>query len=160
MNQENYNPEEKKIPTGLNVLTILTFIGCALELYNTVNGFVSGRKALDEMEKNQDKLAQAPSWAKKLAGPEVQEMMAKAYENRIPLLIIGLMGVALCLYGALQMRKLKKEGYIIWLIGEVLPYISSIIFIPVFFKTPFVYFSVIPVLFIILYTVNRKYLTR
>lgn len=160
MNQENYNNGEKKIPTGINVLTILTFIGCAIELYNTVSGFISGRKALDELEKNQEKMAEAPSWAKKLAGPEVQEMMAKAYENRIPLLIIGLMGVALCFYGALQMRKLKKEGYIIWLIGEILPYISSAIFIPVFFRTPFVYFSIIPVLFIILYTMHRKYLVK
>ncbi len=159
MNQENFT-EEKKLPTGLNVLTILTFIGCALELYNTVSGFLSGKKALEEMEKAQEKLAEGPSWAKNLAGPEVQEMMTKAYENRIPLLVIGLMAVALCFYGALQMRKLKKEGYVLWLIGELLPYISSAIFMPVFFKTMYAYFAIIPVLFIILYTVHRKYLVK
>ena len=81
MNQENFT-EEKKLPTGLNVLTILTFIGCALELYNTVSGFLSGKKALEEMEKAQEKLAEGPSWAKNLAGPEVQGYRAGAVPLR------------------------------------------------------------------------------
>ncbi|HMU09067.1 MAG TPA: hypothetical protein PKC54_03620 [Ferruginibacter sp.] len=165
MNQENTadilnTGEPKKLPTGLNVLTILTFIGSAIELYNTSSSFISGKKQLEELEKNQEKLAEAPAWAKKFAGPEVQEMMAKAYENRIPLLVIGLIAVALCVYGAIQMRKLKKEGYTLWLIGEVLPYIATAILMPVFFNTIFVYFTVIPVLFIILYTIQRKHLTN
>lgn len=165
MNQENtadvlHHGEPKKLPTGLNVLTILTFIGSAIELYNTSSSFISGKKQLEEMEKNQEKLAEAPAWAKKFAGPEVQEMMAKAYENRIPLLVIGLIAVALCVYGAIQMRKLKKEGYTLWLIGEILPYIATAILMPVFFNTIFVYFAVIPALFIILYTIQRKHLTN
>ncbi|HRI25774.1 MAG TPA: hypothetical protein PLZ45_13945 [Ferruginibacter sp.] len=165
MNQENtadmlHAEEPKKLPTGLNVLTILTFIGCAFETYSTVNNFMTGKKALDEMEKAQEKLAEAPSWAKKFAGPEVQEMMTKAYENRIPLLVLGLVAIALCLYGAIQMRKMKKEGYTLWLIGELLPYIGSAILLPVFFKTIFVYFAIIPVLFIIMYTIQRKHLVN
>ena len=114
MNQENTTDvliaeEPKKLPSGLNVLTILTFIGSAWELYNTVSNFISGRKALDEFEKNQEKLAEAPAWAQKLAGPDVHDMMVKALDNKIPLFIFGLVGVLLCVYGALQMRKLKKE---------------------------------------------------
>ncbi len=149
-----------KLPTGLNVLTILTFIGSAWELYNTISGFTGGKKSLAELEKAQDKLAEAPAWAKKLAGPEVQEMMSQAINNRVPLLIMGLIAVALCVYGALQMRKLKKEGYFIWLVGEILPYITSIIFVPALFNTIFIYFSVIPVMFIILYTIQRKHLIK
>ena len=149
-----------KIPTGLNVLTILTFVGCAWELYSTVNNFIGGKKALEEMEKAQEKLAEAPAWARKLAGPEVQEMMLQSFNNKVPIFIIGLIAVTLCFYGALQMRKLKKEGYFLWLVGEILPFIGSVIFVPALFNTLFIYFSIFPLLFIILYTVQRKHLTK
>ena len=149
-----------KLPTGLNVLTILTFVGCAWELYSTVNNFIGGKKALEEMEKAQEKLAEAPAWARKLAGPEVQEMMLQSFNNKVPIFIIGLIAVTLCFYGALQMRKLKKEGYFLWLVGEILPFIGSVIFVPALFNTLFIYFSIFPLLFIILYTVQRKHLTK
>jgi hypothetical protein len=149
-----------KLPTGLNVLTILTFIGCAWELYSNINNFIGGKKALEEMEKAQEKLAEAPAWARKLAGPEVQEMMLQSLNNKVPLLIIGLIAVTLCFYGALQMRKLKKEGYILWLVGEILPFIGSAIFIPALFNTMFIYFSIFPLLFIVLYTIQRKHLAK
>jgi hypothetical protein len=157
----NYDDERKsKIPSGLNVLTILTFIGCAWELYSNVSNFFGGKKSLEELEKNQEKMAEAPAWARKLAGPEVREMMQQALDNAVPLLIIGLVATLLCFYGALQMRKLKKEGYILWLVGEILPYISTAIFLPAFFKTPFIYFAIVPVIFIILYTMQRKHLVK
>jgi hypothetical protein len=149
-----------KLPTGLNVLTILTFIACAWELYSNFNNFIGGKKALADLEKAQDKLAEAPAWARKFAGPEVQEMMRQSLNNKVPVLIIGLIATALCFYGALQMRKLKKEGYFLWLVGEILPFISSVIFIPAFFNTIFIYISIFPLLFIILYTVQRKHLTK
>jgi hypothetical protein len=163
MNQETANdvlnydePAPAKLSTGLNVLTILTFIGCAYELYNSVNSFLSGKKALAEMEKAQEKLAEAPAWARKFAGPEMMEMMQKGIENRVPILIIGLVSIALCVYGAMEMRKLKKQGYTLWLIGEVLPYVGTAIFVPAFFGTFLAFFIVIPTIFIILYTVQRK----
>lgn len=149
-----------KLPTGINVLTIFTFIGCAWELYSTLKNFLGGKKALEELEKAQEKLAEAPAWAKKLAGPEVMEMMQQALNNKVPLLIIGLIAISLCFYGALQMRKLKKEGYLLWLVGELLPYVGSAIFLPAFFNTMFVYFAIFPLLFIILYTIQRKHLIK
>lgn len=156
-----YNDNEKpKLPAGINVLTILTFVGCAWELYSDFNNFLGGKKALEEFEKAQDKLAEAPSWAKKIAGPEVHEMMVQSLNNKVPVLIIGLIAMALCVYGALQMRKLKKEGYFLWLTGELLPFIGSAIFVPAFFNTVFVWFAVFPLLFIILYTVQRKHLVN
>ena len=154
---ENAKP---KLPSGINVLTILTFIGCAWELYSNFNNFIGGKKALEEFEKAQEKLAEAPAWARKFAGPEVHEMMMQSFNNKVPVLIIGLVAVALCVYGALQMRKLKKEGYFLWLVGEILPFIGSAIFIPAFYGTIFIYFAIFPLLFIILYTLQRKHLTN
>ncbi|MEO7307730.1 MAG: hypothetical protein ABIR78_05070 [Ferruginibacter sp.] len=157
----NYEDEKRsKLPSGLNVLTILTFIGCAWELYKSVSNFFGGAKSLEKFENSQEKLAEGPAWLRKLAGPEVHDMMVQAIDNKVPLLIIGMVATILCLYGALQMRKLKKEGYVLWLVGEVLPYVSIAIFLPAFFNTLFVYFVVVPLLFIILYTMQRKHLVK
>jgi hypothetical protein len=154
-------PGKPRIPTGINVLTILTLIWSAYELYSAFKNFIGGQKALEKLEESQEKLASAPAWARKMAGPDVMEMLRKGIENKIPILVIGLLSVGLCVYGALEMRKLKKQGYFFWLIGEILPWISAIIFIgPVMFKTFIAYFMIFPLLFIILYTTQRKYLVN
>ena len=154
------NYETKKLPTGLNVLTILTFIWCAYELYSSVSNFLKGTDALKELEEGREKMGEsAPGWAKSMVGPDVVAMVEKSIENKIPLLIISLIAIALCVYGALEMRKRKKQGYWLWLIGELLPIIGAAIFIgSVFFKTFVVFFLIFPVIFIILYTVQRKHL--
>jgi hypothetical protein len=153
----NYDePTQAKLSTGLNVLTILTFIGCAYELYSNINSFFTGKEDLAEMEKAQEKLAEAPAWARNFAGPEMMEVVRKGIENKVPILIIGLVSIALCVYGAMEMRKLKKQGYTLWLIGEVLPYVSAAIFVPAFFGTFLAFVVIIPIIFIILYTVQRK----
>ena len=155
------NEDTAKLGTGLNVLTILTFIGSAYGLYSTLNNFLSGKKALEDFEKAQDKLAEAPAWAKALAGPEVHEVMVKSLDNKVPLLIIGLVSIVLCIYGAIEMRKLKKQGFTLWLIGEVLPYIGMVIFVGgIFFQTFLVYFLIFPLIFIILYFFQRKNLVK
>lgn len=149
--------EAPKLSSGLNVLTILTFIGCALGLYNAVSSYLGGEESLKKLDEAQGKLADAPAWAKKLAGPEVREMVEKSLDNKVPILIISLVGIALCIYGALEMRKLKKQGYILWLIGEVLPIVATIFFVgSVFFQTVYAFILIFPAIFILLYTLQRK----
>ena len=153
--------EKPRLPTGINVLTILTLIWSAYECYSAVKNFFGGQKALEELEQSQEKLASAPEWARKMAGPEMMEVVRKGLENKVPMLIIGLLSVGLCVYGALEMRKLKKQGYTFWLIGEILPWISTLIFVgAVIFKTVIAWFMIFPILFIILYTFQRKHLVN
>lgn len=157
MNTETNLPEVPKLSGGLKVLTILTFIGCAIDLYNLVKSFIGGNSALKEFDEAREKLAEAPAWARRMLSDDAREMLVKSIENRIPMLIIGIAALGLCLYGAIQMRQLKKQGYWLWLAGEILPVLSIVLFIGgVFFKTIYAYFLVIPVIFIILYTVQRK----
>ena len=81
--------------------------------------------------------------------------------NKIPIVILNMLGYALCLIGAIQMRGRKKQGYSLWLIGEILPLASSFIFIgAVLFSGWKMAFLAFPLLFIILYTVQRKHLTK
>ena len=162
MNTENpFEPQQNKLPSMLNVLTILTFIGCAIELFFGSLNFIKGRKNLDDLEELQSsgKLDDAPEFMKKMAGPEALENARLAYENRIPLFVIMLVGVSLCIYGAIQMRKLQKNGYYMWLIGELLPIVGTLIFIGIgFFTGTTGFFLIFPLLFIILYTTLLKHL--
>jgi hypothetical protein len=149
------------MPSSLNVLTILTIIGSILGLIMSVYSFITAKKTYETMRETIEsgKLDEAPKWAKGMMNPDSLEMYRKMLENKLPILILGLVASALCLYGALEMRKLKKQGYMFWLIGELLPFATTILFIGM---TAFSGFGLLaalfPVVFIILYTVNRKHL--
>ncbi len=151
--------EKPALPSGLNVLTILTLIWSAYELFSAFRNFTGGQAALEKLQQQQEKLESAPDWAKKMAGPEMMELMQKGIENRIPILVIGLISAGLCIYGALEMRKLKKQGYFLWLIGELLPWVGTIIFVgTLFFATWLKWMLIFPIIFILLYTAQRKHL--
>ncbi len=149
----------KELPTAINVLTILTFIGCAFNLFSTIKNYFTDQSSLAKYDEAEAKISSAPAFVKKMFTPEIREMIIKSMENKIPLLVTSLIALGLCVYGAIEMRKLKKQGYIIWLVGELLPIISAAIFIPVFFQTYYAYFLIFSVVFILLYTAQRKYLT-
>lgn len=165
LNQPNdfLRPEEKpKIPSGINVLTILTFIGSGIGILGSIWNFINAKKGLDQMETmiNSPEYDSMPALAKKFMTPEALELARKGYENRIPITVIGLISIALCIVGALQMRKLKSQGYLLYVIGELLPVLSSVIFLGIASLTGIggIITIVIVLLFIILYTLQRKYL--
>ncbi|MCG7857802.1 hypothetical protein [Flavihumibacter sp.] len=158
--QNPFDKDEKKLPSLLNVLTILTMIGCAIELFFGSLNLINGRKNLERLEEAQASgdMDKVPEFMKSMMGPEALENARLAYENRIPLFIIMVVGIGLCFYGALQMRKLQKTGYFMWLIGEILPIIGSLLFIGVGFAGGASFMLLLPLLFIILYTTQLKYL--
>lgn len=156
--------EKPKLPTGLNVLTILTFIGCGIQLFSTVNNFIGAQKAYDERETviTQMNSPEMPSFMKNImpSAENLEIIFTKSYENRIPLFIIGLVATILCVYGAIEMRKLKKQGFTFYTIGQLLPYLSTLLFIGAvaYSGTLMVIFSFIGLLFLVMYFFQRKHL--
>jgi hypothetical protein len=157
-------PEEKDttLSSGLNVLTILTIIACVLQALIAIWNFTRAQQVYDTREEVVEKMnsGATPALLKSLMGkPEdFLTLVTKSNENKIPILAVSLIAVALCLGGALQMRKLKKQGYIMYVIGEVLPFISGVLFIGAFTITSTFAFigMAIALLFILLYTFQRK----
>jgi hypothetical protein len=154
------NPDKGKLPGNLNVLTILTFIGCGFGLlftliFKKILGFIIS-------------MADKPEVAEKMSEKELADfeklksMFDVLTANWMAFLIPSLIAIALCLYGAIQMRKLKRQGFYIYLIGEILPIISGPIVLG--FSNQFsnaqsyIFGLVIPILFIFLYYRNLKYL--
>lgn len=149
-------------PGSLKTLTVLTFIGSGILLLLSLFNAMNAKKGLEAMEKMQgsEQLEKMPDFLKRFYTPEAIEMARISYENRVPLTILGLVGIGLCIYGAIQMRSLQKQGYYLWLIGNILPLIGNLIFIGIAALTGFASYLFIGifVLFLILYSTQLKYL--
>jgi hypothetical protein len=166
--QDALNLEDKDmktLPQGLNVLTILTYIGCALGALSAIWNYISAEtayKTYQALTGEMDGVKTENSAVNSLLSG-ANEMAKKAYDNRLMILIFGLVGIALCFYGAMQMRNLKKQGYMIYVVGEILPIISYAVFIgfgSIFGGMAMILTTLVAAVFIILYTMQRKHLVN
>ena len=156
---QNWLEEPKKRPDTLNVITILTFIGSGLAILTQCYSFVTAQSSYDQIVKNQDKLDQMPDFVKRMMGPDPVGMARKTLENRTPMLILAIVAAALCIYGALQMRQLKKIGFPIYVIGELLPIIAYYVFIGPMGVFTLIFSLLINGAFIIMYATQLKHLS-
>lgn len=152
--------KEKKLPEMLNVLTILTFVGCGIAFISSIWAYYSAAKSYDDIQRLQSKMEDAPAIAKSFMGPNMVEMARKSLENRLPILLLGLVAAALCLYGAIQMRQKKKAGFTAYVIGELLPLVATFIFIGfgAFGGISIGFAILFPLVFVILYATQLKHL--
>ncbi len=147
----------QKLPTTLNVLTWLTFIANGLGFLSAFWSFFRAQANYDNIVKAQDSLDSAPDWAKKLAGPHPVETARAMLDNRLPVLIITLLACFLCFYGALEMRKLKKMGFSLYIVGDLVPYAMGIfVGFDVFTTFGYIFALVITIVFVILYATQLK----
>ena len=153
---------QPKLNSGLNVLTILTFIGCGIQLLASLFGYFSAKTNYENKDEVLRKMSSGdmPSFAKKMIpDPAIYEkMVTQSYLNRFPIIIISLVSIALCFYGALQMRKLKKQGFTFYAVGEILPFFSTAFFLGSFsLSGVWFYISIaIALFFILMYAGQRK----
>ncbi|MEP7238166.1 MAG: hypothetical protein ABI685_09885 [Ferruginibacter sp.] len=159
------NLEQKdmnKLPQMLNVLTILTYIGCALAAIGALYTFFTistSYKLIEGYRTMTDGLSGSENKAVQSLMSGSMEIVKKQYDNRMMIMILTLAGAALCFYGAMQMRNLKKQGYLIYVVGELIPTISYAIFIgfgSLFGGVGMIFTTLIAVVFIILYTTQKK----
>jgi hypothetical protein len=152
---------KQPLPSTLNVLTILTFIGCALGLIFSMATPWMLNFALKMMDK-------ASAGSTELTPKQVADMEVSRHaiqlsqNNLVPLIIIGLIGITLCFVGALMMRKLKKDGFWLYVGGQLLPLIGNLILLGTSQftgATSYVMF-LIPIIFIVLYYRQMKYLIK
>lgn len=158
--QNPFEEQGKKLPTLLNVLTILTFIGSAFQLFSmplAKFGANMTKKALEN-----------PDTMDNVSAEQLEEMekAVRIFDlmeaNAIPLWIVTILSVGLCVYGAIRMRKLKKEGFYIYALGEFLPLLGGIIILGAsnqFTGTSSYIGGIgVPVLFTLLYATQLKHM--
>lgn len=158
---ENAASGSGKLPSGINVLTILTFVGSGLAAIGALWGYATigtSYKLMQSMESSVDSAGESSGMGKMMT-ESMMTIVKKSYDNRMIIMLFGLLGAALCIYGAMQMRKLKKQGYFIWLGGEIIPVIVNFALVGFGFFGGFMMLGLIfPVLFIILYSLQLKHL--
>lgn len=155
-----FDEESSRIlPPSLNVLTILTFIGCAISYMGIIVSLLSWSDYDSRIADMQD-IEQSSSdngiLATILSGSV--EALQKSYEYRYLLVLSTLVCTTFCLLGALQMRRLKLNGYVMYLVGEITPLIISLtLFGTTFFTTlPVLFPALVALLFIYLYSTQRR----
>jgi hypothetical protein len=158
--QENWLDEPRKLPDTLNVVSILTFIGCGVFFCFSLYGFLRAQYLYDTAVANQEKMEHAPEWLKNMQGPDPIGTARASLDNKIPIFLLAVLGYFLCTYGAILMRRLKKSGFTIYVVGELLPFVAGLLFIGTSTFTGFrLVFGVFFVaLFIILYASQLKYM--
>ena len=145
---------------SLKTLTLLTFIGCAISYIVLFYGIATWGNYEQDLVKTQEAMEkmEGSSIGKYMEG--TVEMMKKSHEHRYVLSGTGLLFTTLCLLGAMRMRKLQKSGYALYVIGELAPLVVSSILIGFSFFGGIVMAltALFAILFVILYSAQRKYL--
>jgi hypothetical protein len=147
-------PPSKKIPDMLNVLTILSYIGCAMGLLGSIYNYFTVCKSVEMIEKMSE--SDNP-----MAGmmSSMTESAIKQCDMRMPIMIIGLLATVACFIGVMQMRKLKKSGFFLYLIGELAAPVAMLVMIGGGIMGGFMMLSmIIPVVFVILYATQLKHM--
>jgi hypothetical protein len=155
-----FRPKRKdQLPTTLNVLTILTFICSALAFTGAFFAFAIARLSYETALRNQAGWDQIPIFLQSLLGSNHVESARLLLENRTPILLINLVTVLLCFFGALQMRKLKKRGFIMYVLGDLLSIVKLfLVSVSPLAGVLYAFSYGIVLIFVILYATQLKYM--
>ena len=163
-NANALNPDEftdKSLPQGLKVLTTLTYIGCAVFGLFTLFTPQITKFSLAMMEKAASSGSEMTE--KQLSDLEKgRQAIELTQAHMIPIMLLSLVGIILCFAGAYMMRKLKKDGFWIYVAGQVLPLLGNFAILGTAQFVDYKSFGalIIPVIFISLYARQRKYLVN
>lgn len=158
------NTELKKRPTFLTVLGILSFIGIGFAVIGGIWNMLtleSSKQLMTSLGNMSEELD--ASGALGGAMNEVMEGVKKLLDWGYVIYSIQIIAALICLVGVLQMWKLKKIGYYIYIVGEILPAIATFVLIggfgPLGGMVAMLASLIFPILFIILYGLNLKHMS-
>ena len=163
------NSKPLKRPTFLTVLCIITFVVSGYHLIMAIVGLFS-KKSFDPGQwqdiSNQmaEAMAGTDASSQEMAGrimEAMSSMMQVGIENAITLGLVAIAASALSILGAYFMLQLKKIGYYTYIIAKVIGVLIPLIIFGANIITIMMYgmIALIGVLFIILYGINRKYMS-
>jgi hypothetical protein len=147
----------KKLSDTLNVLTILSLIWSGISAIYAFFSYATICKSILKLNQTTSQM-QGGGWLADMAKHNV-EMMERLCEVRIPYLVATIATTLMCVVGVIMMRRLKKAGFFIYIIGELgFPAISYALIGGTILHI--VWSAFFPVLFAILFATQTKYLTK
>jgi hypothetical protein len=153
----------KKIPSMLNTLTILTFIGSGFSLLGSIISLVSlpqMREKVKEGMKNAKMPGEQPADEADML-EVITEGVNIMLDNGEALYTVAITTAILCIFGAILMRKLKKSGFFIYTSACILNVVFPLTLVGFgLFGLGILIGGLVSILFIILYSVNLKEMTK
>jgi hypothetical protein len=151
----NEGQEQKSLPSMLNVLTILTIIGSAFQIISSIYSYFTVCKSAEVLETQE--MPEVGGMLGDMIDSAVM-LLNKQCENRLVILVATLASALLCLLGALMMRKLKKQGFMVYIIGELVgpAAMTAILGSMAFGGMMSILGMIVPMVMIILYATQRK----
>ncbi len=158
---EELNSEERvwERPSFLTVLCILTFVGVGFSIISSVFGLFTMSMLEGVMTDLNDSIGE---------GDDFSQSLGNGYRWTKITYLLSIAGSILCLAGALFMWKLRKIGYFIYVVGQIIPLTGTVLSIGSTFNGMFANFGVasilwsmiFPVGFIIMYGLHLKYMKK
>jgi hypothetical protein len=153
---DNQN-ESNELPQMLNVLTILTFIGSGLAFILSLYQLLTKSSQIEKANDAIEQLQQTGSDNFLING--AIEALEMSIEHFTLLNLVPIIAAILCIIGAILMRKLKKNGYYIYILGCISEIaIPAIAIGGAVLGGMLLVGSIFSILFIILYGVNLKHM--
>ena len=141
-----------KRPGFLTVLCILTFIGAGLGIIGGIWNLVTLPSQIAALESMSALVAGFGAM-----GDEMANQIKALTEYGMISAGLGLVGSALCLFGAIKMWGQAKSGFFIYVVGQVLALVGIFLIMGTSFMAGPVA-MVFPIIFIVLYALNLKHL--
>ncbi len=157
------NQQTKGLPVFLKVLCILTFVGAGLFGLMYIYNIISFESSIKQLEMSEKILSSSKNPFGDLSGTieATRQWGMLSY-------ILALAGCVLCLVGALMMWKLKKIGFYTYVLGQIVPFIGSILmlnamkgssaFMGAVSSFGVILSAIIALAFIVMYAFNFKHL--
>lgn len=160
---ENNSTTER--PTFLTVLCVLTFIGSGFALlsgiYNYAMAPMAAEMTEEALQKAEDQLAyQEMNEGTATMLEETFSASLEMVEHASTLALISILGALLSLTGAFLMFRLKRNGYYLYTLAQLLLILAPMALVGFNFVTgaSAIITGVFALLFIVLYGVNLKHL--
>lgn len=145
------------LPSFLNVLTILTFVGSGFGIISGIYGFTS----IDQQRESIERMRELSGTDSVLGQNFTNDMIAfmeKALDNIYVLQGSALAIAVICILGAILMRSLKRTGYYLYLIASIASIVIPIVVFGFGLMAIIMMTShLITIGFIVMYSVHLKY---
>ena len=148
--------EQASLPQGINVLTILSFIGSGFQIISGIIGYFIIPFSVQSV--NETRALEKTREMKPFSGFLKWSVDAtlRQYELRLPILLITVATALVCIWGALQMRKLKKAGLAVYSAGEIALPLFTALAVDVWSS---LFGFLIALVFVLLFWFQRKHFT-
>ena len=165
-NLDEVNAQPAGRPTFLTVICILTFVGAGIGLLAALYSVATVQSTIAQLEQSQKAMEGIGTTFGSEFDNIIQSQIEVTKKFGFIAAILNILGNGLCLLGAFWMWSLKKNGFFVYVIGQILPLIASFgllggMSFGAFAGLAFVGMiigALFPIAFIVMYALNLKHM--